>query len=293
MAAAAAVKEKEGTQVALKEEAGLPAEMQAMMEEDAGQGFSQDATDRIMPFVALLQDMSPEVKKRDPQYVEGAEPGMILNKATKKLYAGNREEAEAKGLPMLKFQQCGFDHCIVEWVPRDNGGGFVARHDLQGTVEQTMQALGAKLVPDPKDPNKKVWKSGDGLHDMIDTRYHYGNIVDMDEGIIEPAVVAFSSTGHTASREWTTMHDNNKGRTKEGKIFKRPSWSKLYTVRSKPKKNTKGDFFVFAIDDAGLVTDPDLYSEGKKLNQAIAAGTIRAAEEPTEGGPSSDGDVPI
>ena len=73
----------ESTSLTTQAEAGLPAEMLDELIQDAGAGTSQSADDNIVPFIALLQDMSPEVKKRDPEYVEGAEVGFFLNKATK------------------------------------------------------------------------------------------------------------------------------------------------------------------------------------------------------------------
>ena len=50
------------------------------MEADASQGaqnISQE--DLALPFLKILGQLSPEVNKRDGKYVEGAEPGKIIN----------------------------------------------------------------------------------------------------------------------------------------------------------------------------------------------------------------------
>ena len=50
------------------------------MEADANQGaqnISQE--DLALPFLKILGQLSPEVNKRDGKYVEGAEPGKIIN----------------------------------------------------------------------------------------------------------------------------------------------------------------------------------------------------------------------
>ena len=50
------------------------------MEADAQQGaqnISQE--DLALPFLKVLGQLSPEVNKRDAKYVEGAEPGKIIN----------------------------------------------------------------------------------------------------------------------------------------------------------------------------------------------------------------------
>ena len=57
------------------------------MEADAQQGaqnISQE--DLALPFLKILGQLSPEVNKRDGKYVEGAEPGKIINTVTNALY---------------------------------------------------------------------------------------------------------------------------------------------------------------------------------------------------------------
>ncbi len=268
----------------------IPADMMDELVADAGAGLSTAADDNIVPFIVLLQDMSPEVKKRDPNYVEGAEAGMYMDRATHRLWAGDEASAERTGFPVLEFQHCYFDRAIVEWIPRTDGGGFVARHNIQGTVEDTMKRLGGKQVPDPQDPNKMNWKSADGTHDLIDTRYHFGNIVN--DGNPKPAVIAFSSTGHTASRQWmTSMNDfkimgpdNQPMRNAKGETLTLPAWARKYTIGTKPRENKKGSFFVATVADGGLIRDAFIRAKGKALHDGAKAGTITASAD--EGGGS-------
>ena len=48
------------------------------------QNISQE--DLALPFLKILGQLSPEVNKRDGKYVEGAEPGKIINTVTNQLY---------------------------------------------------------------------------------------------------------------------------------------------------------------------------------------------------------------
>jgi hypothetical protein len=258
----------------------IPADIMDELIANAGAGLSTAAEDNIIPFLVLLQDMSPEVKKRDPNYVDGAEAGMYLNKATQQLYAGDAAMAERTGFPMLEFQHCELNKAIIEWVPRTDGGGFIARHPLQGTVEDTMKAIGAKRVPDPQDPNKVIWKTGDGTHDLIETRYHFGNIINED--IPRPAVLAYSSTGHTTSRQWMTLMTGFKT-AYNGKMYDQPGWFHRYIIGSKARENKKGSFFVGTVDDGGLIADAMLRAAGKALHDAAKAGIVTAAAEPSSG----------
>ena len=64
-------------QVATKKEGALQTNL---FEADANQGaqnISQE--DLALPFLKVLGQLSPEVNKRDAKYVEGAEPGKIIN----------------------------------------------------------------------------------------------------------------------------------------------------------------------------------------------------------------------
>ena len=81
-------------EVAKKENAG--ALSTNLFEADANAG-SQNMTqeDLALQFLKVLGQLSPEVNKRDGKYVEGAEPGMILNTVTTEIYDG------AKGINVL------------------------------------------------------------------------------------------------------------------------------------------------------------------------------------------------
>ena len=80
-------------EVAIKKENAVAVNM---FEADADKG-SQNMTqeDLALPFLKVLGQLSPEVNKRDGKYVEGAEPGMILNTVTNEVFDG------AKGINVL------------------------------------------------------------------------------------------------------------------------------------------------------------------------------------------------
>ena len=81
-------------QVAKKEAAG--ALSTNLFEADAHAGTQNMAQeDLALPFLKVLGQLSPEINKRDGKYVEGAEPGMILNTVTNEIFDG------AKGIDVL------------------------------------------------------------------------------------------------------------------------------------------------------------------------------------------------
>ena len=71
-------------QVAEKKEGALALNLFEADAQMGAQNISQE--DLALPFLKILGQLSPEVNKRDGKYVEGAEPGKIINTVTNQLY---------------------------------------------------------------------------------------------------------------------------------------------------------------------------------------------------------------
>ena len=104
---------KQEHSIAKRENAGALATN--LFEADANQG-AQNITqeDLALPFLKVLGQLSPEVNKRDAKYVEGAEPGMILNTVTNSLYDGS------KGIEVLPVF---YKRQYIEWQDRGESKG--------------------------------------------------------------------------------------------------------------------------------------------------------------------------
>ena len=101
-----------------------------LFEADADKG-SQNMTqeDLALPFLKVLGQLSPEVNKRDGKYVEGAEPGMILNTVTNEIFDGT------KGIDIIPAF---YERKYVEWQDRGEGKGSpVAIHDASSDIMST------------------------------------------------------------------------------------------------------------------------------------------------------------
>ena len=72
-------------EVQVKKPAQMPSTI--LFREDADKGFENVRQESLaLPILKLLQNSSGEAQKRNQNYVEDAEPGMLLNTVTKKLY---------------------------------------------------------------------------------------------------------------------------------------------------------------------------------------------------------------
>jgi len=77
-------------QVAAKQETSLALseEMMSVLDEHEGQGLDYDTADLQIPFIRVIQAMSPQVNKRDPAYIDGASVGDIFNTVTGRYWEG-------------------------------------------------------------------------------------------------------------------------------------------------------------------------------------------------------------
>ena len=121
--------------VAKTEEAKLPAELMADFLEDAGEGLDYRPDELTIPRLQLIQALSPEVKKKEPKYIEGAEVGDIFNTVTRDFWSG-----EDGIRVVICFQITRFN----EWIPRDQGGGFVQELSAESRDVQQATREGAR-----------------------------------------------------------------------------------------------------------------------------------------------------
>ena len=97
--------------------------------QNAGAGWDNTSQDDFsIPFLNQLQALSPEVQQGEDTAIEGAQVGMFVNSVTRTLYS------EVIFVPVQT------EHVYVEWVPQDQGGGFVGVHQLDSEVVAAARA---------------------------------------------------------------------------------------------------------------------------------------------------------
>jgi hypothetical protein len=187
-------KNEEETSVTVQENTAVAADPLAdLMEADAASfEDSFTADDLSVPFISILQRGSPQVEEDG---IEGAKAGMFYNTVTNELFDGK------EGIEVV---YCAYSKIGVEWVPREQGGGLVAHHDLTPEFRKS-------LVRVP-DSFRLSMPNGNSL---VETAYHY--VVHINKGLPEMAVVSMWSTALKASRQWNAQ-------------------SKLYTVEINGKR---------------------------------------------------------
>jgi len=130
--------------------------------------------DLSIPRLDVIQALSPQRKKSDPAYIEGAEEGLLFNSVTQMLYGA-----------AVKFVPVYFRKEWLVWKDRDSGGGF---NGAFSTKTEGMQVAG-ELGND---------------YEAVETAQHFGLIVH-DDGTLEEVVISMSRSKMKASRQLNTL----------------------------------------------------------------------------------------
>jgi hypothetical protein len=102
----------------------VPDELLDVTAQDAGLGVSRDPADLILPLITVLQQNSPQCEKRDPAYINGAEPSCF--------WFRNDLIPIRDGVAGFICIPCDMDTVWLEWGPT-RGSGLLGRHLEQPT----------------------------------------------------------------------------------------------------------------------------------------------------------------
>lgn len=238
----------------------------------AGLGYEGDTVrDESIPFLNILQGLSPEVAERT---VPGAQVGMLINSATKELFEGE------KG---LVFQPVHKISSMVEWTPRELGGGLVAMHDPSDPL---MVELMKKVNNRPRGPIPFKMEGDKVLTHVIDTVYLYGHILDATgTEVITPCCIPFTST---KLKYWRQFNMNMK--TIKGRPPRFAFRARITTFLDRNKRNQTfyspmiqpfgdGDWIGSLID---FKENPVLLQKTLEMRNGIMGGVLKADYEKTQ-----------
>jgi hypothetical protein len=230
-------------QVATKKEGALSTNL---FEADANQGaqnISQE--DLALPFLKILGQLSPEVNKRDGKYVEGAEPGKIINTVTNELFDD------------IDVIPCHYKRQYIEWQDRGTSSGApVAIHEADSDiVSTTTRDKGYK----DRLPNGNY---------LENTANHFVLLCGKNP---QTALLSMKSTQLKVSRKWNSMMMGIKMQGKNG-LFTPPTYSHIYNLKTVQMSNDKGTWFGWDVSKKGPVEQEDLYGMAKNFALSVGKG---------------------
>lgn len=221
---------------------------------DAGTGMEGTDKDSFaIPFLRVLQKISPQVDEADAAYIEGAKGGMILNTVTNRLYDGKEG---------LIFLPCAFQRRYIQWAPRGSGQGFKGEwlpEDVRGS-DEVKDVDGALMVGDDR---------------LVDTRSHFGIVIDGDE--IHQVVLPLASTQIKKSKQLMSILSSARIQG-----VNPPTWMNRIKVTTVLESNDQGSWYGVKFEADGFIDSADLYQAGKDFHDTVAAGEAKVAyEQPT------------
>lgn len=222
--------------------------MPSWMNPDSNAGSENvGANDIILPRIDVLQALSPQIKKSDPGYIQGAEQGEIFNTVSGELYGSN-----VMIVPIM------FRREYVNWQSRASGGGF------RGAFPTLQDAEIARM--DEENP---------GEIESVETHVHFVLLLDEDTGKAEEAVLSWSRSKCKASRKLNSLVQMAGGER----------YGRAYKLSAIEAKGPKGEYWSFDLAPVGYVTR-EIFDRAANTYKSIKAGEV-GVNHANENGPDS------
>lgn len=215
-----------------------------MGEESRG---SEEVTiqDITIPRLSMVQDLSPQRKKNNAEYIEGCEEGMLFNTVTNQLYPD----------PVL-FVPVYFRLEWLVWKHRDAGGG------LQGVCATQEDAV-ALVAAHPLAG--QTTEKGDPVLEVQDTAQHFGLLMDPNSPAEDPRateiVVSMSKSQLKPSRQL-----NSQVRIAGGDRFER-----YYRLSAAQVDGARGEYYNWKVEQLGFVAEA-VFTQAEALYESVVSG---------------------
>lgn len=201
--------------------------------------------DLTIPRLQIIQDLSPQRKKNQAEYIEGAEEGMLFDSVTNALYKGS-----------VLFVPVYFRMEWVVWRHRDAGGGFL------GAFPSSEEA--AAFVAEQPQAGQTTDK-GELIIEAVDTAQHFGLLLDPDSPADNPRateiVISMSRSQLKPSRQF-----NSQIRIAGGDRFER-----YYRLSAVEVDGPKGTYYNWKVEQLGFVSEA-VFAQAEALYESVVSG---------------------
>jgi hypothetical protein len=222
--------------------------------DSAGQGMeSIGVEDMQIPFLRLLQPLSPQLLKTDAKYIKGASAGDIFNTVTGQVW-----EADA-GLTVLV---CAYTTKFLEFQLREAGGGFMGELEAGHPDIRKTERVGAnEMLP-----------SGNEL-----VRVAQFLVLGVDkDGATTQMICDMKKTQMKVAKQWNTKMAGLKIMHPEKGLFNPPMWAVPWKLTTVQESNDKGSWFNFAVNKMELGDVPvAAQKEAQQMYDSFKAGDIK------------------
>ena len=235
----------------------LPADLLDEITASAGEGTTFDSSEMQIPFIRIIQALSPQVNKKDPAFIDGADQGEAFNTVTSEFWTGE------EGLLVIPCYQ---ETKFLEFVPRESGGGFMGELEPNNPDIQNTERKGAKEIL----PNG---------NELVKSDQHYCLVVG-DGGMVQPAIVDMKSSQLKVSRRWKTQIAMQKIRHPKTDALLTPAvYATMWRLNTLQESNDQGTWYNWSVTKHGLVQTKEILSEAKLFREQVMKGAVKAVDE--------------
>lgn len=253
--------------------AALPAKLLDAYKDVIAESQQEAATmtraDFSMPFLAVVQSLSPQRQKGDAKYIEGAEEGDLFNTVTNELHKGTVQVIPVK-----------YEMAYNVWRPRDLGGGFLGTFTSQEAAVTAAIGFIMTELNDVTDPDaaREVALRRDKSGWVRDTMNQYV-IARSADGSWAPALLSLTSTKLTPGRKWNTFISMRK--PSAGRAVVR--WNDVWAVTTVQQKNDDGVFYNLRVPEPLGETTMEQWTQAADFFQILKQGLVKVEYEKSAG----------
>ena len=201
---------------------------------NAGAGLENvSANDLLVPRLAILQALSPQISKKKSEYIKGAEIGDICDVGTGEIFKDG-----------VLFLPVYYRKDYLEWAPRSSSQGLVNIHSDPSILDQTTR----------NDKKQPVLDNGNYV---AETAQFFGLNLTADN---RKCFLPMASTQLKKARKWLTLATGEKLARADGSTYTPPLFYRSYHLISAEESNAVGDWFGWKVERGSTL--PELEGEG-------------------------------
>jgi len=223
----------------------------------SGEGVDYDTSELQIPFVRVIQALSPQIKKNDPAFIKGAGQGDAFNTVTGDYWSGEEGFEVVPCLQQTKY---------LEFIPRDQGGG--------GFVGE-LSADDPNIARATRTGGKEILPNG---NELVKSDQHYCMLIGSD-GLYQPVIVDMKSTQLSVSRRGKTQIAMIKVKDAQG-VLKTPAlFGTVWRLTTVEQSNDMGTWYNWSVEKVKMIDDEALLQEAINFRKSIQKGEAKAVVE--------------